>query len=158
MVPVPIAMTAGMTEPVGAAAAALDAALFPTVALASALEMTALASWGVSVVTEVLVPMTALATEEASVAVAAALSVTTAVAELESTLDTLESDDEDEETEPVRARELRSSGMVSMNAMVGPATRLFVSWSRMLFAKGCVLLVTYMATGPLIPVGTTHAV
>lgn len=144
MVPVPIAMTAGMTEPVAAGADALDAALSPTVALASALEMTALASWGVSVVTDVLVPMTALVTPEASVAVAAALSVTVTLAELESTLDTLESDDEDEdeEAEPVRAKELRSSGMVSMKAMVGPATRLFVSWSMMLLSRGCELLVT----------------
>lgn len=34
------------------------------------------------------------------------------------------------------ARLLRSSGAVSMNAMVGPATRELVAWSRMLFARG----------------------
>ena len=166
-----------MTEPEG------TAPLLPPTAVA--LAMIALASWGLIVVTDVLVPMTALVMPEASVAelgseeavaVAEELSATTteearlsvaeleseesvAVAVLESMLDTLESEEpDDEETEPVRARELMSSGMVSMNAMVGPATTLFVSWSRMLFARGCELLVMYSATGPLTPWGTTHAV
>ena len=56
----PIAMRAGMTEPEG------TAPLLPPTAVA--LAMIALASWGLIVVTDVLVPMTALVMPEASVA------------------------------------------------------------------------------------------
>lgn len=60
------------------------------------------------------------------------------------------------ELDPVRANWARTSGAVSMNAMVGPAMILSVAWSRTLLASGWLSEVMKIATGPLMPSGTTH--
>lgn len=55
-------------------------------------------------------------------------------------LDDVELEEEEaggaEPVEPVRDNAASWSGMVSMNAMVGPAMRVFVSWSTMLVDNG----------------------
>ena len=126
-------------------------ALGAAVTVAWMLAMIELASCGVMVVTLVVSPRLALmvavadedtrpepkaaAAEDAEAIAALALITAELESELESELE-LELD-----AVPVRAMEPRSSGTVSMKAMVGPATTEFVSWSRMLFAKGWVLFV-----------------
>ena len=130
------AVAAGAALPDAMGLALGSAAAVP---LACALAMMELASAGEMVVTLELLAITPLAVE-----VAAEESVLmTEGAELEP--DKLEPDEPLEpelEPEPVRAAEPRSSGMVSMYAIVGPATTLFVAWSRMLFARGCASDVT----------------
>lgn len=48
----------------------------------------------------------------------------------------------EDDDEPVTASAPRASGLLSMNAMVGPATMLPVNLSRALLLSGCVLFVT----------------
>ena len=125
----------------------LGPAALSTVGAACADEMMEDAASGLIVVTTVLLPTLGSA-EEASVGAAAeadAESVpemtegdSVALGGRAAEADALAEDPEEGGSgAPVRAREARSSGMVSMNAMVGPATTLLVAWSRMLFANGC---------------------
>lgn len=154
-----------------AAGAALPDALAEAVAAAAlALARMALACSGVIVVKEVTKLAVAVA-----VAVAALESVATVATEtmLESVaadavavaVDTEPAEtaggggggvEPDEPADPVMARELSSSGTVSMNAMVGPAITVLVAWTWRLLARGLLSEVMYNATGPLTPWGTTH--
>ena len=56
----------------------------------------------------------------------------------------------------LRTRLLSSSGLLSMNAMVGPATILSVAWSRALLFRGWLSDVMKIATGPVRLAGTLH--
>lgn len=88
-------------------------------------------------------------------------------AELEPELDEPDEPDEEsdeeleelllEETEDERLSWARDSVLLSMKAMRGPATSWVVARSRTLFARAWSSLVTKMATGPLMPSGTTHS-
>lgn len=112
--------------------------------LALTMEVAVLASVVATLATELMSGKLATTDELESELEAVALASELDTVELES-LEAVELESEELEPEelelpdggaPVRASEARSSGIVSMKAIVGPATREFVSWSRMLFSRG----------------------